>query len=72
MPTELFLGPGLVARRVIVARDEVAWVRYVLEGHDGLASLHGSGDGGVTLVTTDERAAELDAVIAELGLLIEP
>lgn len=62
------LGPGLVARRVRVPREEVAWLRYVLEAHDGLANLHGTGDGAITLVTTTSRAAELDEVLAELGI----
>jgi hypothetical protein len=65
---EPILGEGLVGRRVRVAREDVAWLRYVLEAHEGLANLHGSSDGTITLVTTRELAAELDAVIAELGL----
>ncbi len=65
------LGPGLVSRRVRVPRDEVAWLRYVLEAHDGLANLHGDGEGTITLVTTESRAAELDAILAELGVTTE-
>lgn len=67
---ELLLGPGLTSRRVRVPREEVAWLRYVLEGHDGLANLYGDGGEVIVLVTTVERAAELDAVIAELGLTV--
>jgi hypothetical protein len=68
---EPILGAGLTSRRVRVAREDVAWLRYVLEGHDGLANLHGASDGTITLVTTDGLADELDAVIAELGLVLE-
>lgn len=69
--SEPILGEGLASRRVRVPREEVAWLRYVLEAHDGLANLHGSGDGIITLVTPTSRAAELDEVLAELGLAIE-
>jgi hypothetical protein len=63
------LGPGLSSRRVRVSREEVAWVRYVLEAHDGLANLYGDGTDVITLVTPTCNEAELDAVIAELGLV---
>lgn len=62
----LFDGEGLVTRCLRVPRDQVAWVRYVLEAHDGLANLHGAGDGTVTLVAPSSRAEELDAVLEEL------
>lgn len=52
-----------------VSREEVAWVRYVLEAHDGLANLYGDGTDVITLVTPTCNEAELDAVIAELGLV---
>lgn len=68
MSDEPILGAGLVSRRVRVAREEVAWLRYVLEAHDGLANLHGARDGTITLVTTEDLASELDAVLAELSV----
>lgn len=68
MSDQPILGPGLASRRVRVAREDVAWVRYVLEAYEGLANLHGARDGAITLVTTESLAAELDLVIAELGL----
>ena len=63
----LLLGPGLTARRVRVARGDVAWLRYVLEAQDGLANLHGDADGVITLVTTDGLAEELDRALADLA-----
>jgi len=67
----LFDGPGLVTRRVRVARDQVAWVRYVLEAYDGLAHLHSSGGGTLTLVAPTSRSALLDGVIDDLAGEIE-
>ena len=63
----LFVGPGLASRRVRVARRDVAWLRYVLEAHDGLANLHGDADGVITLVTTESLAPELDRVLDDLA-----
>ena len=67
MTSPLFDGPGLVTRRVRVDRDQVAWVRYVLEAHDGLAHLHSSGGGTLTLVTPTSQLQLLDAVINDLA-----
>lgn len=67
MAAPLFDGPGLITRRVVVSTEEVAWVRYVLEGYDGLAHLHSEGGGALTLVAPVEREAELDAVIDDLA-----
>ena len=66
MSAPLYVGPGLVSRTIEVARADVAWVRYVVEAHDGLANLHGDKDGTVTLVTTPSMVAELDRLIADL------
>jgi len=67
----LFDGEGLVTRRVRVARDQVAWVRYVLEGHDGLGFLHSEGGGELTLVAPVSCAAALDEVIDDLSREIQ-
>lgn len=65
-------GEGLVQRRVSVARADVAWLRYTLEAHEGLAFMHSDGSGVVLLLTTTSQAAGLDELIADLrseGLL---
>lgn len=71
MSAPLFDGEGLVTRHVRVARDEVAWVRYVLEAHDGLGNLHSHGGGALTLVAPTCLAAELDALIEDLAAEID-
>jgi Domain of unknown function (DUF4911) len=61
-----------VERRVRVARADVAWLRYTLEAHEGLAFMHSDGSGLVTLLTTDSQRAGLEQLIADLvadGLL---
>lgn len=67
------LGEGLVVRRVRLARRSVYVLGGILAGEDHLASIHGEppdtdSDGWVTvsLVTTEARAAELDAWLDDL------
>lgn len=59
-------GIGLCARRVRVARPQVAWLRYLLEAHEGLAFMHSDGSGIVSLLTTESQRSGLDALIADL------
>lgn len=64
---EPILGPGLAARRLRVERGDVAWLRYLLEGYEGLASLHGDGTGVITLLVPEPLLGELDALLDDLG-----
>jgi hypothetical protein len=60
-------GPGLSRRQVAVATQDVAFVRYLLEAHDGLAFMHGDGSGVISLLTPDSQLAALDRLIADLS-----
>jgi hypothetical protein len=67
------VGAGLVERPVLVAREQVAYVRYLLEAHEGLAFLHGDGSGVVLLVAPESQTRQLDLLIADLeaeGLVV--
>ncbi|MEC7521792.1 MAG: DUF4911 domain-containing protein [Myxococcota bacterium] len=66
MTAPLHDGPGLVTRRLRVAKHEVAWLRYVVEAHGHLANVHVAKGGVVTLVAPVDRAALLDGVLADL------
>ena len=67
------MGAGLVARRLRLRREDVYVLGGILAGVDHLASIHGepsAEEGGrvvVAVITTDERAAELDEWLQELG-----
>lgn len=66
-------GVGLVERTLVVSREQVGFVRYVVEAHEGLALMHGDGAGVVSLLAPESQAAGLDALIADLeaeGLVI--
>jgi hypothetical protein len=56
----------LSERRIRVADCDVVWLRSVLEGYEGLATLYGDGSGVITLTTPTARLAELDDLISAL------
>ena len=60
------VGPGLVSRRVLVRSEQVAFVRYLLEAHDGLGALYGDGTAHITLFAPESQAEALDELIADL------
>ncbi len=59
-------GPGLSRRRVQVATKDVAFLRYLLEAHEGLAFMYGDGTGEISLLAPDSQLAALDQLIADL------
>lgn len=61
------LGDGLVVRRLRLAPEHVVHLRGILAGYDGLASAHGDRSGITVLVTTCERARELDEWLDDLA-----
>jgi hypothetical protein len=66
MVAPLPLGPGLCVTRVRVVPAQVAWLRYTLEAHEGLAFMHSDGSGWVSLLTTESQTSALAALIADL------
>jgi acyl dehydratase len=65
------IGAGLVARRVRLDKRDVYVLGGILGGEDHLASIHGEPDASegrvtITVLTTDARAAVLDAWLDEL------
>jgi len=58
---------------VLVPREQVAFLRYLLEAHEGLAFMHGDGSGVIALLAPESQAAGLDALIVDLeaeGLVV--
>lgn len=68
------LGEGLVARRVVVRARDVAFLKGVVEAHEGLAQVFAEHGGELTLAAPASRARELDELVddlvAELGALV--
>jgi hypothetical protein len=62
-------GAGLVERRARVQPRNVAWLRYVLEAHEGLAFMHvedKNGSDEVFLLAPTGLEAELDELVQDL------
>ena len=69
-----YADPDLVERAVLIEREQVAFVRYLLEAEDGLALLHSDGSGLVRLVAPRSQEAALDRLVADLtreGLVVQ-
>jgi hypothetical protein len=66
-------GAGLIERQVLIAAENVAYLRYVLEAHEGVGFMHGDGSGVVLVIAPPSQAAELDQIVRDLedeGLLV--
>ncbi len=63
-------GEGLVERYARIRPENVAWLRYVLEAHEGLAFMHvdedSHGSGRVLLLAPACLGAQLDELIDDL------
>jgi hypothetical protein len=59
--------PALHRRRVRVDSADVVWLRSILEGYDNLAALYGDGSGVVVVTAPQDRAGELDELLADLA-----
>jgi hypothetical protein len=55
-----------VERHLLVPRQDVAWLRYVREAHEGLGLMHGDGSGVIVLMTTESQVGALDRLIDDL------
>ena len=62
----VFVGPGLVTRRVQVAPQDVVFVKGLIEASEGLGSLFAERGGDLLLATTDSRSGDLDELITDL------
>ena len=60
------LGAGLRVVSLRVRDADVVFVRGILAGYDGIASVHGDASGAIAIVATESTYAELDAILTEL------
>jgi hypothetical protein len=56
----------LEARRIVLPKAEVVYVRGILEASDGVAFLLAVKGGDVTIVGSKSRRRELDEILADL------
>ncbi len=65
-PREQFVDPTHVTRRVVVAVEQVVYVRAILEANNGVAAVYSESGGDLTLVTSPCRLAELEQLLGDL------
>lgn len=65
-PREQFVDPTHVTRRIVVAVEEVVYVRAILEASNGVAAAYSESGGDITLVTSPCRSAELEQLLLDL------
>ena len=55
-------------RRLVVRAKDVAFLKGIVEAHDGLAQVFAESGGDLTLASPEGREAELDALVNDLAL----
>ena len=71
MPVPPLLGEGLVTRRVVVRAKDVAFLKGVVEAHEGLAVVFAQSGGELTLAAPADREAELGELARDLARELE-
>jgi len=71
MPVSPLLGEGLVARRLVVRAKDVAFLKGVVEAHEGLAVVFAESGGELTLASAADRETELNELVHDLARELE-
>ncbi|MDB4943136.1 MAG: hypothetical protein JWP97_2670 [Labilithrix sp.] len=61
------VGEGMITRRVVVRAKDVAFLKGIVEAHEGLAQVFAEGGGDLTLAAPVGREAELDELVTDLA-----
>ena len=67
----------MVTRKLVIRAKDVAFLKGVVEAHDGLAQVFAESGGDLTIAAPADRRAELDELVTDLarelgGILVEP
>jgi hypothetical protein len=57
----------MVTRRIVVRAKDVAFLKGVVEAHDGLAAVFAEAGGDLVVASPKDREAELDALVCDLA-----
>lgn len=61
------VGQGMVTRRLVVRAKDVAFLKGVVEAHDGLAAVFAEKGGDLVLAAPANRERDLDALVQDLA-----
>lgn len=62
-----WVGEGLITRRLVVRARDVAFLKGIVEAHEGLAQVFAEAGGDLTIVAPAGREAELDELVRDLA-----
>lgn len=65
------VGEGMVTRALTVRAKDVAFIKGIVEAHEGLAALFAERGGDLTLASPKDREAELDVLVHDLAVEFE-
>jgi hypothetical protein len=57
----------MITRRLVVRAKDVAFLKGVVEAHEGLAQVFAEGGGDLTIAAPAGREAELDELVRDLA-----
>ena len=57
----------MITRRLVVRAKDVAFLKGVVEAHEGLAQVFAEGGGDLTIAASAGREAELDELVQDLA-----
>lgn len=66
-PVAPLIGEGMVTRRLVVRASDVAFLKGVVEAHEGLAQVFAERGGDLLLAAPADREAELEELTADLA-----
>lgn len=66
-PVPPLIGAGMITRRLVVRAKDVAFLKGVVEAHEGLAQVFAEGGGDLTIAAPAGREAELDELVRDLA-----
>ena len=61
------LGEGMITRHLVVRAKDVAFLKGVVEAHEGLAQVFAEKGGDLTIAAPAGREAELDELVRDLA-----
>ncbi len=61
------VGDGMVTRRLVVRAPDVAFLKGIVDAHEGLAQVFAEKGGDLVLAAPADREAELDQLVRDLA-----
>jgi len=66
-PVAPMVGEGMITRRLVVRAKDVAFLKGIVEAHEGLAQVFAERGGDLTIASPAGRDAELDELVRDLA-----